>query len=484
MDRRSHWIFACVCLPLAVVGLLPHAAGFTDTPKPSAGWTTYRGNPQRTANTDGVAGPTAPKVLWAFKSKEHFVAAPVPADDRLYVSSFGAFAPTFLCLATDPKAAQRTLWSKSGPYLTLPSVSSPALVDGKILFGDGMHQNDGATLHALNQDKGLFEWELKLPGTLVHLEGSPTVADGKVYLGGGAAGVICVDLNRLTLDGKQMDRAAIQKVLDQKWAELEAKYEIEKKKDPELAVKPAKDQLPRPSPVKLWEQGKEKWHVDAPVTVLGDRVLAASAFLDKEKAGDRALFCLDAKTGEQKWRTPLTLNPWGGPSVQGDLVVVSGSSIGYDPKALKGAKGDLAAYDLATGKEKWRKEIPAGVVSCAALTPELAVVTATDGKVRAFELATGDRRWIYDAKAPLFAPVAVAGSVVYAGDLKGVVHAVNLTDGTEKWKLDLAADPDVKAPGSIYAGPSVHGGRVFVATCNLAGAAEELQTAVVCIGEK
>ena len=73
------------------------------------------------------------------------------------------------------------------------------------------------------------------------------------------------------------------------------------------------------------------------------------------------------KTGKELWQAPLTLNPWGGPSVQGDTVVVTGSSIGYDPKALKGAKGVVAAFDLATGKEKWKKDVPGGVVSCAAL---------------------------------------------------------------------------------------------------------------------
>jgi hypothetical protein len=52
-----------------------------------------------------------------------------------------------------------------------------------------------------------------------------------------------------------------------------------------------------------------------------------------------------------------------------------------------------------------------------------------------------------------------------------------------KWKLDLAADP-VKAPGMVYGGPVVHGGRLFVATCNLEGPFARQPTAVVCIGEK
>jgi outer membrane protein assembly factor BamB len=427
-----------------------------------------------------------PRVLWSFRPKgaDHFVAAPVPADDRLFVSGLGAFnVSTFFCLNTDPAAAERIAWSKSTPYLKLPTVSSPALAGDNLIFGDGMHQTDGAILHCLRQDKGQPLWQLPVPGLLVHLEGSPTVVDGRVYLGGGAAGVMCVDGNRVTLDGKEMDLPAIRKLLDAKWAELQAKYEADKKKDPKLAVPPSEDDLPRPQPVVLWQQGKEKWHVDAPVAVTGNRVLVASAFLDKEKVGDRALFCLDAKTGQIAWRTPLAFNPWGGPSLAGNLVVVSGSTIGYDPKRLRGARGCVAAYNLADGKEKWRKDLPAGIVSCAALTTDLAIATATDGKVRAFDLASGEKRWIYDARTPFFAPVAISAGVAYAGDLRGVVHALNVQDGAVKWKLDLAADP-VKAPGMIYGGPVLHKGRLYLATSNLDGPSARQPTVVVCIGDK
>src|SRR5207302_10759510 len=119
--------------------------------------------------------------------------------------------PTFFSLEIDPRAARRVAWSKGTPYLKLPTVSSPAISDGKLIFGDGMHQTDGATLHCLRLDKGLPLWQLPVPGTLVHLEGSPTVADGKVYLGGGAAGVLCVDATKVTLDGKELDLPAIHK---------------------------------------------------------------------------------------------------------------------------------------------------------------------------------------------------------------------------------------------------------------------------------
>jgi hypothetical protein len=73
--------------------------------------------------------------------------------------------------------------------------------------------------------------------------------------------------------------------------------------------------------------------------------------------------------------------------------------------------------------------------------------------------------------------------MAYAGDLRGVIHAINLADGSAKWKLDLATDP-IKAPGMVYGGPILHGGRLLVATCNIAGTSAAQPTVVVCIGEK
>jgi outer membrane protein assembly factor BamB len=448
-------------------------------------WSTYRGNCQRTGNTDDQAGPAKPAVLWVHKTQDHFIAAPVPIGDRLYLSGLGAFnTATFYSFAIDPKAEKRIAWTKTTPFLKLPTVSSPAFLDGKLIFGDGMHQTDDPILHCIRTEKGLPLWQLPIKGNLTHLEGSPTVANGRVYVGGGAAGVVCVDPNKLTLEGKAHNLVEIQKIIEAKWALLQQKYEDEKKKDPLLAVPPSDDDLPKPAPTIVWQQGKEKWHVDAPVAVTEDRVFVASAFLDKEQVGDRALLALDAKTGEVKWRVELKVNPWGGPTVSGKTVVVSGSSIGFAPQALKNAKGEVAAFDVADGTEKWRKEVKGGVLACVTIVGDLVIAPATDGKVRAFDLASGELRWTYDAKAPFFAPVAGAKDTVYAGDLKGVVHAFGLVDGKEKWKLDLGDDPTVKSPGMIYGGPVVQGGRLYVATCNLEGPLASKPTAVVCIGEK
>lgn len=471
-------------LLLCLLGIVHGTASSAD----SEPWATYRGNPQRTGNTDNQPGPEKPAVLWAVKSQDHFVAAPVPiAADRVYISALGAFnRPT---ISVYPLAAKSSppevAWTRSAPFLKLATVSSPAVAGNALVFGDGMHQDAGGILHCVTTDSGKPLWEMPVPGDLIHLEGAPTISGGRVFIGGGAAGVFCVELDKAVLDGKEFDLATIAKMQDEKWKELQAKFEVDKKKDPDFAIPPSEDQLLKPAPKKVWQVGEKKWHVDAPVCVVGDRVLVTTSYLDKEKTGERALYCLNAATGATLWRADLPLNPWGGASVLGDTVIVSGSSVGFYYNQLKGAKGDIAAFDLASGNLKWRKEIPTGgVVGCVALADGLAVCTATDGKVRAFKLADGERAWLYDAKMPLFAPPAIASGVVYVADLLGTVHSVNLKSGEGKWKFELGKDPAVASPGMVYGGVSISGGKLVVATCNLEGPLARKPTVIVCIGTK
>jgi outer membrane protein assembly factor BamB len=470
-------------LAIAVALLIAHPL-LAQQPEP---WATFRGNPQRTGNTDGQNGPAAAKVLWVHKSKDHNLSSPVIFGDRLLTSGLTGFNIGFVnCLSTDPAAKERIVWTKSQPLLKLPTVSSPAVMGTNIVFGDGMHQTSGATLYCLDGAAGIPLWRHDVPGDLVHLESSPTILSGIAYIGGGNAGVLAVQADRAMLGGKVLELPALRKAVEVGWADLRAKFEVQRKQNPDTPP-PNESQYPRGEPKSLWQQGTDKWHVDAPVAVVGDRVIAASTLLEMEKTGDRALYCLDAKKGHVLWRTPLKLNPWGGPAVAGDTIVVSGSTIGYYPQQLKGAKGFVAAYNLSDGKEKWYKPVTAGVTSCAAIADGAAVVTATDGKVRAFELSDGGRRWIYEAKAPLFAPPTIAGGTVYVGDLRGVIHAIGLggaKQGEAIWTLDLATDPAVKTPGMVYGGPVVHAGRLYVGTCNLEGEHARKETVVVCIGER
>jgi outer membrane protein assembly factor BamB len=290
-------------------------------------------------------------------------------------------------------------------------------------------------------------------------------------------------LNQVTLNGKDLSAADAEKELDKLWKTMSDAYEVEKKKDPDFAIPPNEAALPKPAPKLLWQVGKGAWHVDAPVLVAGDRVFVSSAFLDKEKLGERALICLNAATGAEIWKAPLKFNSWAGATMAGEMVIVPCSTIRYDPKELPSAKGEVVALSAADGKVQWRRDMSGAILATAAAAGESAILCDTEGQVRALDVKTGNPKWAAKCGAAFFAGPAVVGDAIYAADIDGVIFSLGLSDGKARWKLDLGTDPAVKAPGMVYGSPIVHGGRLYVGTANLEGKAAGGDTVVVCIGE-
>lgn len=447
----------------------------------SPDWSTHRGGASRPGTVDGQPGPAKPKILWTHKSAEQYVASLVPAGDRMYVSALGAFnTGAFHAVDLADAAAKRIVWSKSAPLLRVPAVCAPAVADGKIILGEGMHQTDGAGLLCFRVSDGRLLWRLQVNGNLVHMEGSPTVAGGKVYVGSGSGGVFCVDVARVSLEGKEVTLAEAETKLDAKWKDLSDKYEAEKKKDPDFAIPPSEMSLPQASPKVWWQQGKDKWHVDGPTAVADGKVLVGSARLDVEKLGERALFCLSAEDGKIAWQAPLKFNPWGGPTVAGGSVLVSCSSIRYDPQAVRGAQGEVVSLKLADGSVEWRREVDAGVLGSVAVAGTLAVYTDTGGRAQALDAKSGQPRWTFTGGTPFFAGAIVSKDAVYVADLKGVVTALSPADGKVLWKIDAAAG----SPGMVYGSPVLHRGRIYVGTANLEGEAAGKPTFLACIGSE
>jgi outer membrane protein assembly factor BamB len=446
-------------------------------------WAGHRGGAARTGNIDGKPGPARPKVLWVHRSKEQFIAPPSASANRLFVTVMGAFNTGALRVFDTGGDGKAPLWSKGAPAVQLPTVGSPVVSGGRIVFGEGMHQTDGSKLHCLRAADGRPIWRLDVPGELVHIEASPSIAGGCVIVGGGSAGVICVDMNNVTLNGKEMGSAEAEAQIEKMWKEMSDKYEIEKKKDPDFAIPPNEAALPRPAPKVLWQKGKGAWHVDAPVLVAGGKVFVTSAYLDKERLGERAVLCLSAADGAEVWKAPLKYNAWAGATLAGDRVIVPCSTIRYDPKELSMGKGEVVAVRLSDGSVEWRKDMSGAILATAAASSDSVVICDTEGSIRALDPRSGNPKWNVKAGASFFAGPAIAGDAVFAADTEGMLSSIGLADGKPRWKLDLGNDAAVKAPGMIYGSPIVHGGRLFVGTCNLEGKWAGGETVMVCIGE-
>src|SRR5262249_36539545 len=153
-----------------------------------APWSTHRGNPQRTG-ADGGPGPAKPNVLWVHKTRDHHVAPLVPGGKDLFASSPGGFnTPAFRAVALAPARDKEVRWARGVPLLRLPIAAAPAFVRGRtdlLVFGDGFHTDEGASLRCLRAADGFPLWQLPVEGKLVHFEGTPTFAGGKLFVGGG-----------------------------------------------------------------------------------------------------------------------------------------------------------------------------------------------------------------------------------------------------------------------------------------------------------
>ena len=159
------------------------------------------------------------------------------------------------------------------------------------------------------------------------------------------------------------------------------------------------------------------------LAVEGDRVYAAG------RKGDVAAFQL--ASGHQIWRT-RTKAPLGGATAVGSDLVVVGSS-----------DGDVIALAAATGKVRWRVLVNGEILSSPAIGPRAVVVRTADGKLRGLGLADGKEVWQQEQAVPRLslrgvARPTIAGDLAICGFDNGKVMAVSSIDGTVAWETPVA----------------------------------------------
>lgn len=158
---------------------------------------------------------------------------------------------------------------------------------------------------------------------------------------------------------------------------------------------------------------------------------------------DGRVSALDAANGSTAWseksgkrtgwfgRGGNSVRWSGGPSSNGDLVVVGG---------LDGQLQGLSADD---GSMRWEAELGAEVISAPAIGDGIVVVRTQDGKVQGLDAATGSRRWVYDESVPALslrgnASPLIGNGVVYVAFDNGRVIALSLADGSQVWSTPLS----------------------------------------------
>ncbi len=332
---------------------------------------------------------------------DEVMSAVAVAGDRAYVGAgkqtgFRSAGAVF-CL---DRASGKEVWRFDDGGALKPVFATPAAAGGHVFAGEGLHTDAERRLFRLDAATGQPSWPNPV-ATTSHTEGSPRVADGKVYFSAGDDGLYCVR----AADGKD-----------------------------------------------IWHlKGDEhKLHIDTPPAVANGRVFAGSGYRTL------ALLCLDAGTGAEVWRVPVGLRSFGPPLVLGDKVVyglgtgnlsedlATEAEEGVPPE--KAAAGAVICVEAATGAEVWRFETPKSVHTDLAADARSVYAACRDGSVYALDRRTGKLRWRRSVGSALTAGPAVASYAggaltlaVYAVSQEGLAACLSPADGAVLWTCDLRA---------------------------------------------
>ncbi|HUQ09767.1 MAG TPA: outer membrane protein assembly factor BamB [Steroidobacteraceae bacterium] len=206
---------------------------------------------------------------------------------------------------------------------------------------------------------------------------------------------------------------------------------------------------------KVWSAsvggGGKKLRLGLGLTNVGNRLFAAG------RDGDVAAF--DLKTGKQLWRVDTKLDLAGGTGAGGEVVAVGS------------ADGQVVLLSAENGAEKWRADVKGEVLSAPAVADKSIIVRTVDGRLRALAIDDGKELWSAEQQIPRLtlrgtaAPV-IAHDMALSGFDNGRVMAVNIADGGTVWDSSVSPShgrTELERLNDIDAAVKVSGDNVFVA---------------------
>jgi outer membrane protein assembly factor BamB len=153
-------------------------------------------------------------------------------------------------------------------------------------------------------------------------------------------------------------------------------------------------------------------------------VYAASA------EGNLAAFGVD--DGVQKWR------------IQANRAGLSaGVGAGEGMVVVATAKGEILAFD-SKGAEKWKATVFSEVLAPPLVVDGVALVRSNDNRIHAFALSDGKRRWTYQRTAPAlvlrnFGGLVTSNGTAFAGFPGGKLVALSIANGSVRWEATVAS---------------------------------------------
>ncbi len=329
---------------------------------------TFQVDNQRSGNLSG-SGPDEANLLWSASITGHgyIGSAALVSGERIFVPNWPDMTyKGELGLACLDRADGRRLWIN--PLGGKGTASTPAIDDGRVFAGSLT-----GDIFCLDAATGNTLWNLSLETEprWWGVASSPLVQDKMVYIMSFSNGT----LHALSLDGEELWNLSTGEV------------------SPYLS----------------------------PASIDG-RILLPG--------GDPALYCLDAASGEQIWKHPLTTTIAATPTSGNGMVFLV-------------TRDAIICLEGESGEEIWTKELN-GSISSPALSSGRIFVGADDqptGHVSCFDAWNGTLLWSAEVDGPVKSSPLVLGDLVYFGtsSAEGMVYALHAENGTVAWSYPLGS---------------------------------------------
>jgi outer membrane protein assembly factor BamB len=349
--------------------------------------------------------------LWTFEAPEPgaSVAAPLATPRGVFFAAVHqrGFRLSGALYALDPETGKRR-WTFDRDGDMLPTASSPVLVGDQLLLGEGMHANFVCQMHSVDPETGKLNWIYQ---TNDHIEGGAVAADGLIYFPAGNDGIIALNA-----------------------------------------------------------AGQRRWnfhadlHTDSTPFVAEGRLYFGSGA--SRRFRESYVVCLDAKTGEAIWRTPVTLPAWGPPVIaNGRVFVGCGNGRLMEPaQAPEKPAGSLLCLNAVNGELLWTFPVPDAVFTQPVILNDRVVFGSRDGHLYGVSFG-GTEVFRVHLGGPVMASPVQDGSHVVAVSVPGRIVCVSAL-GHEQWRHELR-----RGQVLVYAPPRIAGRRLFVGAETKAGTA-------------
>ena len=191
----------------------------------------------------------------------------------------------------------------------------------------------------------------------------------------------------------------------------------------------------------------QQWKINVGFGDATPVLVGKKLYLSTRQGTDEVVLCLDAATGKELWKNVYAAPAVTGPSASQHPGPRSTPAVASGKVVTFGVTGILSCLDAANGKLLWRKENPTNAIPSfytgmsPIITDGMCIIHAgkkDDGQVIAYDLNTGNEKWKWAGDGPAYSSPSVMtadGKKLLILITEKNIMALGLSDGKLLWQI-------------------------------------------------